>query len=270
MEQNPGPRGLLLLANILVAGFDPFQNAPSDVQQEAEHSFQWSFRNRAGGRDRKLPALEVAIVSESKTFLSSSACQKVVRAIYEGRVVYTPSSFIDIIPDHYKKWPISLYDPRKAPLLNQYRLMVPRTRNYLEIAQFLVLLFLYILVMRQRDLNTQNTRIMEIVFCIYTAGWSLDQLASILEHGWGVYTQNLWSFLDVTFIFTFMAYVAVRIIGIQNDDEETRRQAMDILSIGAPVLIPRLAFNLLSEQLLFISLRAMMSKYKYCPRRSTD
>ena len=44
-----------------------------------------------------------------------------VDAIYEGRVTYTPSSFLDIIPDHYKQKPISLYDPREGALLNQYQ-----------------------------------------------------------------------------------------------------------------------------------------------------
>jgi hypothetical protein len=33
--------------------------------------------------------LEVAIISESKVFLSSSACQKVIDAVYRGRIVYT-------------------------------------------------------------------------------------------------------------------------------------------------------------------------------------
>ena len=39
------------------------------------------------------------------------------------------------------------------------------------------------------------------------------------------------------------------------------RTALDILSIGAPILIPRLAFNLMSENMLFVSLRGMMSDF---------
>ena len=37
--------------------------------------------------------------------------------------------------------------------------------------------------------------------------------------------------------------------------------AVDILSCAAPILIPRLAFNLLAENMLFVSLRAMMSDF---------
>lgn len=256
-EANPGPEGLLLLANILVAGFDCFQNAPPEVTQENSQALHWV--QKRGGSERKLPALEIAIISESKTFLSSSACQKVVRAIYEGRVVYTPSSFIDILPDHYKQKPISLYDPRKAPIFNQYRLIVPRTRNFLEVGQFVVLLVLFIWVMSTRDSKFIST--VELVFMIYTLGWALDQFASMLEHGWSVYTQNLWSFLDVTFIFIYGIYAVMRIHGIRTDNVETSTQALDVLAMGAPVLIPRLAFNLMKENMLFISLRSMMSDF---------
>jgi hypothetical protein len=130
---------------------------------------------------RKLPALEIAIISESKTFLSSSACQMVVRAIYEGRVIYTPTSFIDILPDHYKHKPVSLYNPRKAPILNQYRLIVPRTRNYIEIGHFIILLVLFMFVMADRDASQFGA--LELVFMIYTFGFLLDMFATILEHG---------------------------------------------------------------------------------------
>jgi len=69
-EDNPGPDGLLVLAHILVAGFEPFQTAPEEVRRQAQASTSWMYH-------RTLPALEVAILSESKMFLSSTSCQKV-------------------------------------------------------------------------------------------------------------------------------------------------------------------------------------------------
>ncbi|KAK2609773.1 hypothetical protein N8I77_003258 [Diaporthe amygdali] len=251
-EDNEGPDGLLILAHILVAGFSPFQNAPEDIRREASSSDSFSYHTT-------LPALEVAILSESKLFLSSTSCQKVIDAIYEGRVIYTPSSFMDIIPDRYKQKPISLYDPRAASLLNQYRLIVPRTRNYLEIMQFMILLVLYVLFMAERDPTTFS--IFEVMFSVYAFGWVLDNFATILEHGWQVYTQNLWSFLDVTFAVIFWIYLILRIQGWRTNSHGTDQQALDVLAMGAPVLIPRLAFNLLSNNLLFVSLRAMMADF---------
>lgn len=174
-EDNEGTEGLLILAHILVAGFSPFQNAPGDIRREAATSSSSSYHTT-------LPALEVAILSESKLFLSSTSCQKVIDAIYEGRVIYTPSSFINIIPDRYKQKPISLYDPRASSLLNQYRLIVPRTRNILEIMQFIILLILYVLFMAERDPTTFS--IFEVIFSVYSFGWVLDNFATILEHGW--------------------------------------------------------------------------------------
>jgi hypothetical protein len=69
-EDNEGPEGLLVLAHILVAGFGPFQNAPGEVQREHSGSMESKYH-------RTLPALEVAILSESKLFLSSTSCTKV-------------------------------------------------------------------------------------------------------------------------------------------------------------------------------------------------
>ena len=257
-EDNLGHHGLLLLANILVAGFEPFQNCPEEVRWEEDLAPSWTVQKR-GGYERKSTALELAIISESKTLLSSSACQKFVEAVYEGRIVYTPLSFIDILPDHYKHKHISLYHPKRAPLLNQYRLIVPRTRNILDIVQFIVLLTLYLLVMRLH-VHSHMT-LVEAAFCVYACGWVLDELASMLEHGWQVYTQNLWSFLDFIFVLIFGLYFVFRVHDLSAGIAHRQHRGLDILSTGAPVLVPRLAFNLMSENMLFVSLRAMMSDF---------
>lgn len=173
-EDYEGSEGLLLLSHILVAGFEPFQNAPPQIREEASRNTSWS--------QRTLPSLEVAILTESKHFLSSTTCQKVVSAIYEGRIIYTPSTFWDIIPDHYKQKPISLYDPRESPLLNQYRLIVPRTRSFLESIQFSILLTLYVCVMIKK--RKDEIAFLEVCFAVYAFGWGLDQFATILAHGW--------------------------------------------------------------------------------------
>lgn len=72
--------------------------------------------------------------------------QRVIDAIWTGQIIYSPTSFIDLLPDHYKRKPISLYDQQNAPLLNQHRLIVPRIRALLEYGQFLVLFASYIAV----------------------------------------------------------------------------------------------------------------------------
>lgn len=222
-EDHEGRDGLLLLANVLVAGFEPFQNAPPEVVRNDRPTFHWSVADHFANsrQERLLTALEVAIISESKNFLAGSACQKVVDAVYRGRIIYTPTSFIDILPDRYKNRSISLYDPRRAPVLNQYRLIVPRNRNILETLQFVLLFILYILTMvyKAHDIGPEHLAftISEMVFCIYSLGWVLDELASILEHGWTVHTENLWSFLDVSFAMIYLAYFGVRMHGLRTN-----------------------------------------------------
>lgn len=221
-EDHEGKEGLLLLANVLVAGFEPFQNAPAEVLQDVRPELRWTLADTlAQGNERLLTALEVAIISESKSFLAGTACQKIVDAVYRGRIIYTPTTFIDILPDRYKNRGISLYDPRRAPILNQYRLIVPRNRNILEISQFLVLFALYIVTMATKARDTGPGHLAfttaELIFCIYSSGWVLDELASILEHGWAVHTENLWSFLDVSFAIVFLAYFGVRMQGLSHN-----------------------------------------------------
>lgn len=76
-----------------------------------------------------------------------------------------------------------------------------------------------------------------------------------------VYTQNLWSFLDVLFGSIYLVYLALRTHGLRTGDIGPSRQALDVLAMGAPFLVPRLAFNLLSNNLLFMCLRAMMTDF---------
>ncbi|KAF2157558.1 receptor-activated Ca2+-permeable cation channel [Myriangium duriaei CBS 260.36] len=267
-EDHTGRSGLLMLANVLVAGFEPFQNAPSSVVLEKEHS-RWGIAESwfQANRKRMLTALEVAIVSESKLFLATTACQKVVDAVWRGRITYTPTAWLDLVPDRYKHRGISLYDPRRAPYLNQYRLIVPRTRNIIETTQFIILFVLYILTMTSKahtiGPSHLNFTAQELLFAIYGMGWCLDEFASVLEHGWSVHTQNLWAFLDLTFVAIYSAYFGLRMHGLSTNSGIQGKQALDVLSLAAPVLLPRLAFCLMSESMLFIALRAMMADFLF-------
>lgn len=71
----------------------------------------------------------------------------------------------------------------------------------------------------------------------------------------------MWSFLDIGFVIIYVIYLSIRIAAWSKGDPDLGRQALDVLAIAAPVLFPRLAFNLLPENMLFISLRAMMKEF---------
>lgn len=88
----------------------------------------------------------------------------------------------------------------------------------------------------------------------------IEKRADILDYR-NVYTQNLWSFLDVTFIFLFVIYSGLRLWGVWTGLLGPSEQAFDVLALAAPVLVPRLAFNWLSDNLVFLSLRSMMADF---------
>ncbi|KAH6675386.1 nonselective cation channel [Plectosphaerella plurivora] len=255
-EDNPGMSGLPTLATVLVDGFDPFQGAPIHVERPRRR-FRWPFHQR-GGYERKVTALELAILSEAKTFISSTGCQRVVEAVYHGRIVYTPNSVVDILPDHYVHQPVTLYDPTRAPLLNHRRLIVPRLRNFIGIAEFLVLVALYVLTLAHR--NSDNLAMYEIGFIVYTTGWVVEVFADIIEHGYDLHSQSLWSFLDMTFTSIFGVYLIARVfdltVGKFHDG-----LGLNVLCAAAPILTTRVAFNLMPDSILFISLHAMMKDF---------
>ncbi|KAM0542989.1 hypothetical protein ACHAPJ_012546 [Fusarium lateritium] len=255
-DDNPGLGGLLLLSKILVEGFDPFHGAPADVERYGRYP-QWPIQDR-GGHERKLTALELSIISESKNFISSSGCRRVIDAIYHGQIVYTPLSFVDILPNHYEYRPVSLYEPRKAPLLNHHRLAVPRTRYVIELVHYVVLTLLYICTMQNREVESLSGY--EAVFILYSAGWVLHEFAAIIEHGWMIHSQKLWSFLDLSFTLIFLVYITSRafemgVSGMENS------MALNVLCLAAPILLTRLAFNILPDHIVFISLHAMMKEF---------
>lgn len=258
-EDHTGRSGLLLLAHILVSGFDPCDAAPEAIRARRP---QWAVQER-GGHERKLTGLELAIISESKLFIGSPACQRVVDAVYRGIVVYTPLSFVDILPDHYKHHPVSLYEPRRAAILNHHRLIVPRIRNGIELLHFIVLLVLYMLTVTHygfgKHLAGLHVNTYETFFNVFAAGWVLEQFAAIVEHGWEVHAQNLWSFLDITFVFIYGAYGLVRTVELLISSDAF--YAMPVLCTAAPVLLTRIAFTLMPDNIVFIALHAMMRDF---------
>lgn len=50
-------------------------------------------------------------------------------------------------------------------------------------------------------------------------------------------------------------------MGWKLGDANLDEQAFDVLALAAPVLVPRLAFNLLRDNLVFLSLRSMMADF---------
>ncbi|GJJ08340.1 hypothetical protein Clacol_002551 [Clathrus columnatus] len=65
-------------------------------------------------------ALEMAVSTDSKRFISAPLTQAVVNDIYSGRIIFTTISKNSLVADNYKQRQIEIYNCRKAPVLDHY------------------------------------------------------------------------------------------------------------------------------------------------------
>ncbi|KDQ56997.1 hypothetical protein JAAARDRAFT_35597 [Jaapia argillacea MUCL 33604] len=245
------------LVAVLTSCWSPLAGAPPDIINEV--------RDALGGDDDDMNdpqcALEVAISSRAKTFLSSPVVQTVVDDIYSGRVVFSMTGHRSVLADNYKPRGIEIYDPRKAPFLDHYRLRVPKYNAILEFLNFAVLMFTFILCLSTRNVNKMD--IPEIIFVVFAVSFTLAEYTASKEHGWGIYIANMWNVFDASFILIFICYLILRVSGLLQHDTQSSELAFDILSCGACILFPRLAFFAIRSNIVVIALRGMIAEFVF-------
>ncbi|OCF56114.1 hypothetical protein L486_06055 [Kwoniella mangroviensis CBS 10435] len=243
----------LPLATVLLTPWALFQGASEEVLERAKEEGDDDLLTQGGN------ALEMAIISGSKRFIRSPSCQKVIEGIWSGRIIYSALNAHALIADNYKKKPIQMYNPHKAPLLDHYRLKVPRVRSMLEYVNFLVLFTLYVIAIEGLDANRLNGR--ELAFIIYALAFSLDKLAAIREHGLKVFSSSLVNGFDLVFMLIYAVYLGARTYGFHYHDQNALELGSDWLAIGAVLIFPRLAFVTLANNLMVLSIRSMLTEF---------
>ncbi|TFK29652.1 hypothetical protein FA15DRAFT_663807 [Coprinopsis marcescibilis] len=242
---------MLDLTMVLTTVWNVYSGADPKVLAQAEQELE----------DRVGNAIELAILGKAKRFIKSSSCQKVIQAIWTGKCVYQAESSHSILSDTYKRTPIHFYDPHKAPVLDHYRLKVPSIRSVLEYNNFLILFILYVTALEFSVPSHFNAS--EIIFIIYGLGFTLEKLAAMQEHGIKVYFKGTWNAFDLAFVTTFAIYVALRIYGVVHHKSWARLLGIDVLAIIACMLFPRLAFVTFKDNLMVLSLRAMIVQFAF-------
>ncbi|KDQ08719.1 hypothetical protein BOTBODRAFT_37715 [Botryobasidium botryosum FD-172 SS1] len=243
------------LLTCLTTSWNPLQGAPPSVVQEIKRA--------SGEHDPELSmsALEVAVATESKKFLSYLLIQNVVQDIYTGHVVFSCAADRGLLADNYKQRAVDYYDARKSPFLDHYRLRVPKYRNILEVLDFTILLALFCISLSERALGHFVTS--EILFIVFAFGFILDEIAACQEHGWLVYAMDMWNSFDMAFIVIFASYFGLRLRGIIYNEYWASDLAFDVLACGACVLFPRLAFFSISNNVVVLALSGMIKDYLY-------
>uniref|UniRef100_V5ETU9 Receptor-activated Ca2+-permeable cation channel n=1 Tax=Kalmanozyma brasiliensis (strain GHG001) TaxID=1365824 RepID=V5ETU9_KALBG len=206
--------------------------------------------------------LDLAIASSSKRFISTPLCQRCIDGIWNGKVVLSPMQASHaILNDSYKKRPLSIYDPTKAPLLNHLRLRVPSIRSKLEFVTFVVILVLYVAALAQKGSPTWTVQ--ETLFTIWLFGFAVDELAQLQEHGLSQYMGSLNNLIDGTFCIIAFFWFGLRVSALQTGSLQRSDLSFDCLALGAVLLCPRVATSIIQDNVIMLSLKAMFSDFAY-------
>ncbi|KAI6126399.1 hypothetical protein EV401DRAFT_2055309 [Pisolithus croceorrhizus] len=250
---------ILDLAVALTTCWPVWTGADPHIIQVAKEERDGDLEERVGN------ALEMAIISRARRFIKSSPCQKVIDEIWIGRCVYQAESSHSILSDVRinkdiplifrsvtppysvtSAHPIHFYDPHKAPLLDHYRLKVPAIRSVLDYFSSSFSL-LFVIAIETNESDRINTP--ELVFMVCGLGFTLEKLAAMQEHG------------IKAFVTTYSVYAFFRIYGVVYHKHWARGLGTDFLAVIACLLFPRLAFVTLQNNLMVLSLRAMMMQF---------
>ncbi|KAJ7158913.1 receptor-activated Ca2+-permeable cation channel [Mycena filopes] len=244
----------ITLVAVLTTSWSPLAGATPEVVQEVKQVLG----SNANVNDAQ-SALEMAISTQAKQFISSPVSQKVVNDIYSGRIVFSTATTRSMLADNYKPKAITLYDSRDAPFLDHYRLRVPRYGAILEFLNFACLLLSFVLCLSNQDYAKPT--FWEVVFVVFAAAFALEEYTASTEHGWIIYIANMWNVFDTSFVLMFLCYAGLRIKGLAYGDLAASNLAFDLLACGACILFPRLAFFAVSNNVVVLSLRAMISQF---------
>lgn len=234
------PEQAFQLVRLLTISYHPFMGASVDMFEDQPTSEEMGELLRLGD-DNPANALEMAILSESKNFLATPLLQNILGAIYDGDITYLPLAHGNaIIADEYKSQGAEIYDPCTRPILDHYALRIPKVRAVLETANFLIMLLLFVAFHATQDQLGISPQ--ELVFNIWTLGFALDEFA---QHRNGNYFADVWNALDFAYLLVWVAYLGLRGHGLITGTTSSSWLALDTLSVGSIVLLPRSAFKML-------------------------
>ncbi|GAA5925097.1 hypothetical protein JCM1841_005785 [Sporobolomyces salmonicolor] len=252
----------LELLHVLTIPFNPFSGATLDMFPSDEGLDDTELAKMLEhGKEDATNALELGISSKAKRFVKAPLVQQVIKAIYEGEIMYTPETTSgSLIQDTYKTKPVcEVYDWRVRPFLDHSRLRVPRIRNRLEFGSFAGMLVLFLITQATHSLNAIN--LWEALYIFWSVGFALDEFAALHENGVSAYWAGAFNVLDSIYCLIFFAFLGLRVTGLRTDDAEMCKLAFDTLGLAGCVLLPRMTISLLKGNVVLLALSKMISEF---------
>ncbi|GAA5962819.1 hypothetical protein JCM3765_001532 [Sporobolomyces pararoseus] len=248
---------------VLTAPFNPWAGCTLEMfTTPSEMTFEMLEEFTREGKEDATNALELAIGTQARRFVRSPLVQHVVKAIYQGDVMYSLESNHALITDNYKSKPVvEIYDWRSRPFLDHYRLRVPYIRKTLELFAFASVFVLFLILQATYKLDHMN--LPEILFIIWSVGFTLDEFASLYENGSSVYFYGAFNVLDSLYCLIFFIYLGIRTHALVagGGDPENSQLAFDVLSLAGCVLAPRLMVSLIPDHVVVMALGRMARQF---------
>jgi hypothetical protein len=146
----------------------------------------------------KMCALEVAIVAEALKFIASPIVQELLQDIWKGNIVLWGDLDINASTAQKKA---TIYTWNRTMWVGYSRLRVPRYRFAFQVANFCVLLVLFLMTLRQNDRD--HISVQEIFLDVWFLGFAYAELGQIRDSSLSMYSQDPWSFFDIAMVLIF-------------------------------------------------------------------
>jgi len=137
--------------------------------------------------------------------------------------------------------------------------MLKTLRSLLYESSFLGLFVLFIVAIEMNERHRLNP--WEVVFMVYGLGFALEKAAAMQEHGIKVFFKGTWNGFDLAFVTAYYIYAFLRVYGVVWRHHWAQSLGIDFLAVIACLMFPRLAFVTLRNNLMVLSLRAMMVQF---------
>ncbi|QIW99083.1 hypothetical protein AMS68_004601 [Peltaster fructicola] len=175
-------------------------------------------------------ALEIAVVTGSKAFLSQKAVQRIIDGLWKGDIVFWTSLNGRSVKE------AKFYNPRHSDPF--CRLRVPMYLKTFEVLFFVAFLIFYYDLLVTKPVFSVSAA--EIALYIWLAAFTYNEIGEFWDAGLTLYAADFWALWDILIIADGIAFFVTRMVGLTHADHATIDIAFDILSVEALFLVPRL------------------------------
>lgn len=187
------------LATVLTNNWNPFSGATRQAFENDTRPTQAELDSLIeDGQDMGSSAIEIALETRALRFIRSPPVQQFVNDLHNGHLLYRPSSHRSLISDNYKAGAVEPYNMAQRGIFDHYVLRVPRIRRLVDTGTVLILVILFAMVQHVRNVGRFGK--MEGLFIVFSAGFALEEAATIKERGLKLYFQQIWNVLDLAFL----------------------------------------------------------------------